>query len=83
MRVNDMSRAVAPFEQSTTLVVVVEMGANSWLVAGTVPGVKRQPLKKLEPDAPALLRLIERWCGEAIKARADDRPGGAGLRGRA
>ena len=68
MRVNDMSRAVIPFEQSTTLILVVEMGAQSWLVAGTVPGVERQPLKKLEPDAPALLRLIMRWRGEAIKA---------------
>src|SRR5215510_5595966 len=68
MRVNDMSRAVVPFEQSTTLVVVVEMGAKSWLVAGNVPGVERQPMKKLEPDAAAVLGLIERWRGEAIKA---------------
>jgi transposase len=29
-------------------------------VSGVVPGVERQPLKKLEPDSPALLRLIER-----------------------
>jgi transposase len=63
-----MSRAVVPFKQSTTLVVVVEMGAKSWLVTGTVPGVERQPLKRLEPDAFAVLRLIERWRGEAIKA---------------
>jgi transposase len=68
VRVNDLSRSVVAFEHSTTLVVVVEMGAKSWLVAGTVPGVERQPLKKLEPDAPAVLRLIERWRGEAIKA---------------
>jgi transposase len=68
MRVNDMSRAVVPFEQSTTLVVVVEMGAKSWLAAGNVPGVERQPMKNLEPDAAALLGLIERWRGEASKA---------------
>ena len=68
MRVNDLSRAVVPFEQSTTMVVVVEMGAKSWLVAGTVPGVERQPLKKLDPDASAVLRLIQRWRSEAIKA---------------
>ena len=68
MRVNDMSRAVVPFEQSTTLVLVVEMGAKSWLAAGNVLGVERQPMKKLEPDAAALLGLIERWRGEAIKA---------------
>ena len=33
-----------------------------------VPGVERQPLKKLEPDASALLQIIERWRNEAIKA---------------
>ena len=43
LRVNDLSRSVASFEQSTTLVVVVEMGARSWLVAGTVPGVEPFP----------------------------------------
>jgi len=26
------------------------MGQSSWLVAGMVPGIKRQPLKKLDPD---------------------------------
>ena len=69
VRVNDLSRSVISFEQSTTLVAVVEMGARSWLVAGTVPGVERQPLKKLEPDAAMVLGLIERWRREAIKAR--------------
>jgi transposase len=68
LRVNDLSRSVVSFEQSTTLVVVIEMGARSWLVAGTVPGVERQPLKKLEPDAATVLELIERWRGEAVKA---------------
>jgi hypothetical protein len=33
-----------------------------------VPGVERQPLKKLEPDATALLRLVERWRSEAVRA---------------
>jgi transposase len=49
-------------------VVVVEMSKASWLVSGVVPGVERQPLKKLEPDATALLRLIERWWNEAVRA---------------
>src|SRR5258707_13647833 len=44
------------------------MGKMSWLVSGVVPGVERQPLKKLEPDATALLRLIERWRNEAVRA---------------
>jgi hypothetical protein len=32
-----------------------------------VPGVDRQPLKKLEPDPDALLRLVERWRSEAAR----------------
>jgi transposase len=60
-QVNDLSRSLTAFDPISTLVVVVEMSKASWLVSGAVPGVERQPLKKLEPDATALLRLIERW----------------------
>jgi len=66
-QVDDLSRSLAAFDQSTNLVVVVEMSEASWLVAGLVPGVDRQPLKKLEPDPDALLRLLERWRAEAVK----------------
>ena len=59
-QVNDLSRRLTAFDPISTLVVVVEMSKASWLVSGVVPGVERQPLKKLEPDATALLRLIER-----------------------
>src|SRR5512144_720874 len=44
------------------------MGQSSWLVAGIVPGIERHPVKKLEPDAEALLRLLQRWQEEAAKA---------------
>jgi transposase len=33
-----------------------------------VPGFERHPLKKLVPDAEALLRLLQRWRDEATKA---------------
>jgi len=36
-----------------------------WLVAAVVPGVKRQPLKKLQADEEALLKLLYRWRTEA------------------
>jgi transposase len=65
---DDLSRSLVPLVQNATLVVVVEMSESSWLVAGAVPGLDRQPLKKLDPDAPALLRLVERWRDEAVKA---------------
>jgi len=66
-QVDDLSRSLAAFDQITSLVVVVEMSEASWLVAGLVAGVDRQPLKKLEPDPSALLRLLERWQAEAVK----------------
>jgi len=66
-QVDDLSRSLAAFDQITSLVVVIEMSEASWLVAGLVPGVDRQPLKKLEPDPNALLRLLERWQAEAEK----------------
>jgi len=65
---NDLSRSVTAFDQSSTLVAVIEMSANSWLVAATVPGIERQPMKKLKPDAATVLKLLERWRMEALKA---------------
>jgi transposase len=55
-QVNDLSRSLTAFDPISTLVVVVESKA-SWLVSGAVPGVERQPLKKLEPDALVQTRL--------------------------
>ena len=67
-QVNDLSRSLASFEQSGTLVVVLEMSQSSWLAAGVVPGVERRPLKKISPDPAALLRLLERWRDQAVRA---------------
>jgi transposase len=65
---NDLSRSLTPFDPNRTLICVIEMGKESWLVAGIIPGVERQPLKKLEPDENQLLNLFERWRKEAEKA---------------
>src|SRR5664280_523235 len=63
---NDLSRCLVSLEQETTLVAVIELSQSSWLIAGTVPGIERQPLKKIVPDEAALLRLLHRWRDEAI-----------------
>ena len=63
---NDLSRCLVSLEQDTTLVAVIELSQSSWLIAGTVPGIERQPLKKILPDEAALLRLLHRWRDEAI-----------------
>ena len=65
---NDLSRSLVPFQQDDTLVAVIELSQSSWLVAGTVPGLERQPLKKLAVDEQALLRLLLRWRDKATKA---------------
>jgi transposase len=64
---NDLSRSLLPLTQDHTLIAVIEMSQSSWLVAGIVPGVERQPLKKLAPDEHTLLRLLQRWQDEAAK----------------
>ena len=46
-QIDDLSRSLGVFDQATSLIVVVELSATSWLVAGLVPGIDRQPLKKL------------------------------------
>ncbi len=65
-QVDDLSRSLTAFDQNTSLAVVVEMSEASWLVAGLVPGIDRQPLKRFEPDPDALLRLLERWQAEVL-----------------
>jgi transposase len=65
---NDLSRSLIAFDQNNTLIAVIEMSLSTWLVAGIVPGVERHPLKKLETDQNALLKLVHRWRDEAVKA---------------
>ena len=65
---NDLGRCLAPLQIEHTLIAVIEMSQSSWLVAGVVPGVERQPLKKLQPVPQDLVALLERWRGEAERA---------------
>ena len=65
---NDLSRSLIVLKGDSTVIAVIEMSLTKWLVAGIVPGVERQPLKKLEVDESALLKLLNRWRAEAEKA---------------
>ena len=67
-QLNDLSRSLVTLEQTATLIAVIELSQSSWLVAGIVPGVERQPLKKLVVDESALLKLLHRWRQEAEQA---------------
>jgi transposase len=72
-QVDDLSRSLLALKQDRTLVAVLEMSQSLWLLAGMVTGVDRQPLKKFEPDATALLRLLKRWRDEATRGGPDNR----------
>jgi transposase len=67
-KLNDLSRCLTLLEPDSTVIAVIEMSQSSWLVAGIVPGVERQPLKKLAVNEAALLKLLHRWREEAEKA---------------
>src|SRR5271154_2482262 len=65
---NDLSRSLVALDQDSTIIAVVEMSQSSWLVAGMLPGIERQPRKKLEPNPERLLALLHRWRNEAVEA---------------
>ena len=65
---DDSKACLTAFVQDSTIVAVIEMSLANWLVAGMIPGVNREPLKKIAPDPEVLLRLLYRWRDEAIKA---------------
>jgi len=64
---DDLSRSLVALEQDKTLIAVVELSLATWLVGGLVPGVERDPLKKIVPDPQLLLRLLYRWRDEAVR----------------
>lgn len=65
---DDLSKSLVALDQHRTLIAVIELSLSSWLVAGIVPGMERHPLKKLPAEEEALLRLLQRWRDEAVKA---------------
>jgi transposase len=67
-RVNDLSRSLTALDQDSTLIAVIEMGLKSWLVGALVPGLDRDPVKKLACDKQLLLEQLRRWGEEARQA---------------
>src|SRR6516162_867702 len=65
---NDLSRSLVAVDQNSTIIAVIELSQSSWLVGGVVPGIERQPRKKLEPSPERLLAVLHRWRDEAVRA---------------
>ena len=67
----DTRKSCDPFDQSSTLVAVIELSKDSRLAGGIVPGLERSPAKKLNTNGKReeeLLALLLRWRDEAIKS---------------
>src|SRR2546423_10426680 len=58
---NDLSRSLVALDQNSTIIAVIELSQSSWLVAGMLPGIERQPRQKLEPSPERLLAVLHRW----------------------
>lgn len=58
----DAGRSLTALKQDNTVIAVNEQA--KWLIAELVPGLERQPLKKIDADAP-LLKLLQRRRDEA------------------
>jgi hypothetical protein len=58
-----LSRSLVALNQNSTIIAVVELSHSSWLVGGVLPGIERQPRKKLEPSPERLLGLLASLAG--------------------
>src|ERR1700674_1343711 len=78
---NDLSSSLVALDQNSTIIAVVELSQSSWLVGGVLPGIERQPCKKLEPSAERLLGLLHRWFSHRVHLLGDEHeiPGNRGL----
>ena len=65
----DTRKSLKGLEQDNTIISVIEMSQAKWLIAAVVPGVERQPLKRLGADEAAVFKLLHRWRDEANRAR--------------
>src|SRR5258707_11949029 len=78
---NDLSRSLVALDQNTTIIAVVELSQSSWLIGGVVPGIERQPHKKLEPSPERLLAVLHRWRDEAGRGRRQNTRGSPSFEG--
>lgn len=65
----DPRKSATAFDQASTLVAVLELSGKSWRAGAIVPGVSRRPSRQFEAgDIGGVLRAIEQWKSEAMKA---------------
>ena len=48
---NDLSRSLVALDQNSTIIAVIELSQSSWLVAGVLPSIERQPQSRRDKEA--------------------------------
>jgi hypothetical protein len=81
-KLNDLSGSAILLDPDGTLIAAIELSLSSWLVAGIVPGVERQPLKKPAVDQGALLMFAASLERGSCEGRASDHTHRRRFRGR-
>ena len=66
----DLSRSLIALDRNSTIISVVELSQSSRLVAGMLPGIERQPRKKLEPSQNGCLPCCIAGCSATWRGRA-------------
>ena len=70
----DAHRPATAFDYDSTLVVAMELSGKSWQLGAVIPGVSRRPKTGVKArDINEVMRVVERWKAEAVRAEAADR----------
>jgi hypothetical protein len=67
-----LSRSLGALEKNGTIIAVVELSQSSWLDAGVLPGIERQPCKKLDPS-PEPTTVSARIATATVNGHKSDR----------
>ena len=60
-QIDDLSCSLVSFEQNSSATVFVEMSESSWLVAGQVPGLDRQPSEEAGTESSRAVIRHRMW----------------------
>ena len=65
----DAHRPATAFDHDSTLVVAMELSGKSWQLGAVIPGVSRRAKVGVKArDMNEVMRVVDRWKAEAVRA---------------
>ena len=65
-----VARTPQPLSPEGTLIAVIEMGRDKWLVSAVVPGLDRRPIKVTLERELGVMKLLAGWRSEVERSGA-------------